>query len=902
MKNLFLFLKVNALLLLAINSFSQTLVPNQSNFYVSGSGTLPSNPAQLFDGNLSTPAKVSETYSGCCASASIPFKYGYCNANTITRCWDWNFQKGFFASGSELILDLQRSIMNTSIRLRSCGIATCNITNSWNNNDYQLGSLSTGNSINFQVRIYTGASTIGPWQQIKDTILTITGQNNDFILPVNNLSSRYFKIEFPRCDYFARQFNSTQTLKPPCYDATGNRYPYIYTWNWKNHIYGVPSLSIAEFEFYESPILQSSGTQPLNNGECSTLTATTSGETYQWSTGETTQSINVCQPGTYSVQVTNTSFTGNQDHTASIVVGATGNQDLWPAPNGEVYAIHQKGNTVYYGGDFNNVGPVTGSSSLVDGTSGAPNIAFPRVYGTVNVSMPDGGGGWYIGGNFTRVGNYVINNLAHIKSDNTVDLAFKPQPNAAVYSLLMNGSYLYAGGAFTTVKGLANNYLVKLDRANGDPLFWNAFCNNTVRSLAFYTDKLIVGGDFTSIGGATRNRLAAVDTTFIQTTTWNPNPNGAVYKVFVNGSKLYVGGDFTNIATVAKSRGAGFSLPGFTIDPYDFGANNRIHDFAFNNNVLYAAGTFTVIGGANRNYLAGLNPLNALANSFNASADGIVQSVAIYNGAVLAGGDFSNIGGAARNRLASLVATTGTANSWNPNVMGLKGTTYNVMAISSNGTNVLAGGTFWGVGPSVRNNVAAIDATTGALLPFDPNANNIVRSITSDANYVYLGGDFTTLNGSVNKNRIAQVNTSTGFPTGWNPNADGSVNALAIKSGTLYVGGAFSNVGGAARAKMASLSVSTGAATAFNPSANGNVNTLFISNDTLFIGGAFTTIGGQTRNRIAAYTMSNSTLTGFNPNANNTVNAIAKNGSKLYLGGAFTVLGSTNVNILAEYD
>jgi hypothetical protein len=640
----------------------------------------------------------------------------------------------------------------------------------------------------------------------------------------------------------------------------------------------------------------------LQQNECTILNTLANGENYQWSSGGATQSISICQPGTYTCNVTNVSFTGNQDHTESIVIGSVGTQDNWPAPNGEVYTIHQKGNTLYFGGDFNQVGPVTGSSSLIDGTSGLCNISFPRVYGTVNTTISDGAGGWYIGGNFTRVGNYAIKNLAHINANNTVDLNFKPEPNSTVLSLILNGTYLYAGGSFTTIKGLTNNYIVKLDKTNGDPIFWNAFCNNVVRTMALYTDKIIVGGDFSSIGGLTRNRLAEIDTIFVQATTWDPNPNASVYKVFVNGTKLYVGGDFTNIATVAKSRGAGFTLPGFTIDPYDFGANNRIHDFAFFNNVLYTAGNFTIIGGANRNYLAGINPLNALSNSFNASADGIVQTIAIYNGAVIAGGDFSNIGGSARNRLASLIPTSGLVNTWNPNVMGLKGTSYNVMSIASSGSTILAAGTFWGVGPSVRNNIAAIDVITGTLLSFDANTNNIVRSITSDATFIYLGGDFTTLNSTVIKNRIAQVNATSGFPTGWNPNSDGSVNAMVVNSGTLYVGGAFGNIGGAARARLAALSTTTGGASAFNPTANGNVNTLFTSSDTLFVGGAFTTIGGQTRNRIAAYTMSNGTLTGFNPNANNTINSIAKSGSKLYLAGQFTSIGTTNISVLAQYD
>ena len=727
-----------------------------------------------------------------------------------------------------------------------------------------------GNPLSFcpiNTVVSTANSALGPWVSIPVSACYITGLADHTFDLLTDPVTRYLKVEFSNCPIWSGGLFEIDEIY-----ADGNE-----------------------------NLINSNGVV-LDGSGCFTLSALCIGENYQWSTGATTQSINVCQPGTYTCTVTNVTFTGNQDHIESITIGSIGNQDNWATPNGEVYSIHRNGNTIYYGGDFNSAGYPSGSSAVIDGSSGTSNITFPRVYGTVNVTLADGSGGWYIGGNFTRVGNYDIKNLAHINANNSVDLNFKPEPNATVFTLVLNGSYLYAGGSFTTIKGLVNNYIVKLDKTNGDPIFWNAFCNNVVRTMALYTDKLIIGGDFSSIGGLTRNRLAAVDTNFVQATTWDPNPNAAVYKVFVNGTKLYVGGDFTNIATVAKSRGAGFTLPGFTVDPYDFGANNRIHDFAFYNNVLYAAGNFTVIGGASRNYLAGLNPLNALSNSFNASADGIVQTVAIYNGAVIAGGDFSNIGGAARNRLASLIPTSGLANTWNPNVMGLKGTTYNVLSITSSGNNVFVGGTFWGVGSSVRNNVAAIDATTGALLPFDPNANNIVRSITSDPTYVYLGGDFTTLNSTVTKNRIAQVNASTGFPTGWNPNADASVNAMVINSGTLYAGGAFGNIGGAARSRIAGLSTTTGASNAFNPSANGNVNTLLISNDTLFIGGAFTTIGAQTRNRIAAYTMSNSNLTAFNPNSNNTVNALAKNGSKLYLGGQFTTVGTTNVSILAQFD
>ncbi|MBU3659844.1 MAG: T9SS type A sorting domain-containing protein [Flavobacteriales bacterium] len=764
-----------------------------------------------------------------------------------------------------------------ALNLYQNGTSTINVDLAKVRKINSISTYATWGSASFclTVKISVASSTLGPWQTLNQTCYSCPGTvyvPNVYSLNTNiDKSFRYVKIDF---------------------------------WTNINNSFSNYWISIPEVRFFESPNITSSLSSPLSNGQCTTLTAAAGGETYLWSPGgQTTQSITVCNSGTYNCQVTNTSFTGNQDHTASIAVSTLGTQDNWVGPNGEVYSIHRSGNTVYYGGDFNAVGPITGSGAQIDETSGAANTALPRVYGTVNVTIPDGSGGWYIGGVFSRVGNYTnVSNLAHIKSDGTVDTGFKPIPNGAVNTLALYGSNLYVGGAFTTIQGLANNYLAKIDKSTGTPIFWNANCNNTVRTMQLYADQIIVGGNFTSIGGATRNYLGAVDTTYVQATTWNPNPNAAVYKVFVNGTKLYVGGDFTTISAVSKSRGAGYTLPGFTIDGYDFGANNRIHDFAFNNNVLYAAGTFTVIGGASRNYLAGLNYLNMLANGFNATADGIVQTVAIWNGNLIVGGDFSNIGGAARSRLASLNVSTGVANAWNPNVVGLKGTTYNVLALATNGTNIYAGGTFWSVGASTRNNIAAVDATTGALLSFDANANNIVRSVYSDGTNVYMGGDFTTVNGTITKNRIAQVNGTTGVATGWNPNADGSVNALAVSGTNLFVGGAFANIGGAARAKMAALTISTGGATAFNPTANGNVNALAVSGDTLFIGGAFTTIGGQTRNRVALYKISTSGILGTDPNANNTVNALAIKGDKLYIGGSFTTVGTTTINSLAEYN
>ncbi len=716
--------------------------------------------------------------------------------------------------------------------------------------------------------VYFGPTSTGPWYQMANiNIGTSTTMTTYSTPPINKI---------------------TQYIKFVCNRTTSGCIGGCYYFN--------PQV------IYGQPIITSSVASPLMNGACTVLTSAAIGETYQWSTGATTQTISVCNSGVYTCTVTNTSFTGNQDHVASISVSTLGQQDNLPGPNGEVYAIYKNGNNVYIGGDFNAIGPITGSGAQIDTTTAIANTNLPRVDGTINTTISDGAGGWFIGGTFTRVGNYLINNLAHINANNTVDVGFKPEPNGAVYTLKLDNAVLYIGGAFTNVKGLANNYIAKLNKINGSPVFWNANANGIVRSIDQYADQVIVGGNFTSLGGGARNYLGAVDSIFVQLNAWNPNPNAAVYKVYVNGTKLYAGGDFTTIGGVSKQYGCGFTLPAFTTDGYNMGANSRIHDFVLNNNILYAAGTFTLIGGAARNYVAGMNYLNAVANTFNATADGIVYSLAISSNKLMVGGAFSNIGGAARNRIATLSLTSGTATAWNPNVIGLKGTTSVVNSIATNSTNIYAGGYFYSVGASTRNNIASLDATTGLLTAWNPNANSIVRAIYADNTNVYLGGDFTTVNGSILKNRIAQINATTGTATGWNPNADGAVNALTAKGTTLFVGGAFANIGGGARAKIASLSTSSGGATAFNPTANGNVNALSIGGDTLYVGGAFTTIGGQTRNRVAAYGITSSALLATNPNANNTVNALSFANNKLYIAGTFTNIAAANRTYLAEYD
>ena len=69
---------------------------------------------------------------------------------------------------------------------------------------------------------------------------------------------------------------------------------------------------------------------------------------------------------------------------------------------------------------------------------------------------------------------------------------------------------------------------------------------------------------------------------------------------------------------------------------------------------------------------------------------------------------------------------------------------------------------------------------------------------------VFIGGAFRSIGGKPRQN-IAALDVSTGTITDWNPGMDGGAHAMAIGGNTLYVGGYIRTIGGQARGNLAAL-------------------------------------------------------------------------------------------------
>src|SRR5437016_2902484 len=234
-------------------------------------------------------------------------------------------------------------------------------------------------------------------------------------------------------------------------------------------------------------------------------------------------------------------------------------------------------------------------------------------------------------------------------------------------------------------------------------------------------------------------------------------------------------------------------------------------------------------------------------DGFDPNANGTVRAVVVQpDGKILLGGDFTTLapnGGktVTRNHIARLNPDGTLDTAFNPSATGIN-TTVNAIAVQTDG-KVLVGGNFNAVGGQTRNNIARLDAITGAPDSFDPNASSTVFTIAVQTDGKILAGGFFASIGGQTRNRIARLDPATGAADSFNPNPNGGVYIIAVQpDGKILVGGEFFNIGGQSRHLVARLD-SGGSADSFDPSANSTVFAIAVQPDgKILAGGGFSVL------------------------------------------------------------
>lgn len=321
---------------------------------------------------------------------------------------------------------------------------------------------------------------------------------------------------------------------------------------------------------------------------------------------------------------------------------------------------------------------------------------------------PDGAGPatplLVVGGEFVVAGTLVASRVATYDPASGNWGTLGAGVNGAVYAIavLPNGE-LVVGGQFTAAGGQPANNLA---RWNGSA--WSALGAGTdqrVQALAALPNgDVVAGGLFATAGGLPANHLARWDGA-----TWSPLSTGTdrpvhALAVLPNGD-LLAGGQFTTAGGGSASRVARWD--GASWFPVGAGLGAVVRSFAFFPNGDLLAGTED-IGSPFRWDGSSWSELGAPG----AAANGTVLAVAVLaNGDVIAGGTFWGMGGVTSMR--GLARWNGTA--WSPFGTGLPNGSVHAFTVLASG-DVVVGGQIGVAGGKVARNLARWDGTQWSAL------------------------------------------------------------------------------------------------------------------------------------------------------------------------------------------
>jgi hypothetical protein len=332
-------------------------------------------------------------------------------------------------------------------------------------------------------------------------------------------------------------------------------------------------------------------------------------------------------------------------------------------------------------------------------------------------------------------------------------------------------------------------------------------------------------------------------------------------------------------------------------------ANSDVYSVYKSGGSYYLGGAFTYVG-LNTGYAALTTATNDYPNMNFPTINGTVYTtIPDGSGGWYVGGAFSSVGGISETNLVHIKSGNTVDAGFTANCTG-----GNVNALLLVGSRLYIGGGFTSVNGSTRNRAAAVNSKTGSLVSaWNPDiANGSVNTITGvfgTDTTLWLGGSFTLANTNVSRTYLVNVNSTNGKLINGTTNANSTVNKLVTKKDSIFVGGDFTELG--LKTDYLSSIAEGGTQTDQSmPPTNGNINTIIPDGSGgWYVGGNFTTIGGQSRSYVARLNPDKSVNATFNVaglNSNVYALALDAGANTLYLGGSFSAFGSTTRYYIAS--
>ncbi|MEM9984177.1 MAG: hypothetical protein AAF804_03710, partial [Bacteroidota bacterium] len=243
-----------------------------------------------------------------------------------------------------------------------------------------------------------------------------------------------------------------------------------------------------------------------------------------------------------------------------------------------------------------------------------------------------------------------------------------------------------------------------------------------------------------------------------------------------------------------------------------------------------------------------------------------------------------------RLRLAAVNANTAALLPFDP---GANSTVDRIYAWND---TMMVAGNFSQVGGTAVNKLAKISKNSGALIPWFPEPSGRAYAIAQQDNTWLAGGAFVNLKFK-NRNRLFAFDPNGPIEANdWNPNLNGSINHLLLEGDSLVMAGNFTTVGGMSKNRLGKISVIDAGLSPWGATFDGSINEVCIWNDTMMVAGAFDQVNGNTTPHLAAINYPNGQSLNWSPGPNQQAKAVLYQNGKWLVGGQFSAQQSRDRN------
>jgi uncharacterized delta-60 repeat protein len=353
-------------------------------------------------------------------------------------------------------------------------------------------------------------------------------------------------------------------------------------------------------------------------------------------------------------------------------------------------------------------------------------------------------------------------------------------------------------------------------------------------------------------------------------------------------------------------------------------SNGQVVTVRHTSSSLYTSVTTSLlrIGGISANFSSTTGPIGTGFNKARGFNDNVLSISPATDGSsdVYVGGDFTIYNGTVSNRIIRL-NSDGSVDTLFDIGSGFNGTVYTIFPAIDGSGDVYVGGRFVTFNGTISKNLIRLNSDGSVDTQFDVGSGFdddfggavfIISPVNDTSGDVYVGGAFTSYNGSVSNylirlNSDGSIDTQFNVGSGFN-NAVKSITLANNFSGDVFVGGAFSTYNGNTSNRMIRLNSDGTVDTSFVLGAGFDTTVQSISptidgSGDIYVGGNFGTYNGNTSNRMIRLNSDGSVDTQFDIGSgfdgNVLVIRMAGDGSgDLYLGGSFSTYNGADSNRL----